>query len=139
MKTLIPLLFLAVVVVGCNVPEVTAQDTGVAAAQEAASDTTGQGVTLRKFIVERTIPGLGQMSREQLSAITTASNAVLDGMKAPYHWVQSFVTGDRMYCIHIAPDEETVREHARRGGFPADRVVEVTGTIDPTTTRVPDP
>ena len=89
---------------------------------------------MRKYIIERKIPGLGQMSPEQLSDITKASNAVLDEMEAPYHWLQSFVTDDTLYCFHIAPDEETVREHARCGGFPADRVVEITGVIDPTTT-----
>ena len=55
-------------------------------------------------------------------------------MNAPYHWVESFVTGDKMYCVHIAPDEETVREHARRGGFPVNSVAEVLAGINPTTT-----
>lgn len=89
---------------------------------------------MRKFIVEREIPGLGKLPKEELQAITQKSNGVLDGMDVPYHWVQSFVTEDKMYCIHIAPDEETVLEHARRGGFPADRIVEVKDFIDPTTT-----
>lgn len=89
---------------------------------------------MKKFIVEREIPGLGQLSKEELQAITQKSNGVLDDMNAPYHWSQSFLTEDKMYCVHIAPDEETVREHARRGGFPANKVVEVTGFIDPTTT-----
>ncbi len=89
---------------------------------------------MKKFVIERNIPGLGNMTAEELQDITSASNAVLDGMDAPYHWVQSFVTGDKLYCVHIAPDEETVREHARRGGFPADRVEEVKSIIDPTTT-----
>lgn len=89
---------------------------------------------MKKFIVEREIPGLSKLSQEELQAITRKSNGVLDEMNAPYHWMQSFVTDDKMYCLHIAPDEETVREHARRGGFPADRVVEVKSFIDPTTT-----
>ena len=89
---------------------------------------------MKKFIIEREIPGLGNLSTEELEAITRKSNAVLDGMDAPYHWVQSYVTGDKLYCLHVAPDEATVREHARRGGFPAHKVVEITGSIDPTTT-----
>lgn len=87
---------------------------------------------MKKFIIERNIPGLGNMTAQELHSITSASNAVLNEMKAPYHWVQSFATDDTLYCVHIAPDEDTVREHARRGGFPADRVVEVTSIIDPT-------
>lgn len=87
---------------------------------------------MRRFIIERKIAGLGEMTTEELHGVVCASNAVLDEMKAPYHWVQSFVTGDTLYCVHIAPDEATVREHARRGGFPVDRVAEVTTIIDPT-------
>lgn len=87
---------------------------------------------MRKFIIERKIAGLGEMTAEELHNVACASNAVLDEMKAPYHWLQSYVTDDTLYCVHIAPDEATVREHARRGGFPADRVVEVTTIIDPT-------
>lgn len=87
---------------------------------------------MHKYIIERTIPGLGQMSAEELHNIACASNAVVDELDASYHWVQSFVTGDTLFCVHIAPDEETIWEHARRGGFPADRVVEVTSILDPT-------
>lgn len=88
---------------------------------------------MRKYVVERTIPDLGNKTAEELHDIACASNAVLNGMDAPYHWIQSYITGDKMYCVHVAPDEETVREHARRGGFPVDRVEEVTAIIDPTT------
>lgn len=88
---------------------------------------------MKKYVVERTIPELGKKTAAELHDIACASNAVLDEMDAPYHWVQSYVTGDKMYCVHIAPDAETVREHARRGGFPADSVEEVTAIIDPTT------
>lgn len=87
---------------------------------------------MRKFIIERKIAGLGEMTAEQLHNVTCASNAVLGDMKTSYHWLQSYVTDDTLYCVHIAPDEETVREHARRGGFPADRIAEVKGIIDPT-------
>jgi len=89
---------------------------------------------MKKFIVEREIPGLGNLTREELQAITRKSNETLKQMNAEYHWVESFVTGDKMYCVHIAPDEETVREHARCGGFPANRVSEVLSSINPTTT-----
>jgi len=89
---------------------------------------------MKKFIVEREIPGLGKFTAEQLQAITRKSNETLKEMKAEYHWVESFVTGDKMYCVHIAPDEETVREHARRGGFPVTKIAEVLSGINPTTT-----
>jgi hypothetical protein len=86
-----------------------------------------------KFIIERNIPGAGEMSEEKLRGIAEKSCAVLDGeLGRGYHWVQSFVAGDKIYCVHIAPDEEAVREHARRGGFPADRISEVSAVIDPT-------
>ena len=89
---------------------------------------------MKKFIIEREIPGLGNMSAEELQAFTRKSNDTLKEMNTPYHWVESFVTGDKMYCVHIAPDEETVREHSQRGGFPANKIVEVLSEINPTTT-----
>jgi len=89
---------------------------------------------MKRFIVEREIPGLGNMTSAELEAITRKSNQTLKEMGKPYHWVESYITGDKMYCVHVAPDEETVREHARRGGFPANHVTEVLSSIDPTTT-----
>jgi hypothetical protein len=89
---------------------------------------------MKKFIVERDIKGLGNMSKEEMQAITRKSNETLKGMNAEYHWVESFVTNDKMYCVHIAPDEATVMEHARLGGFPVNRVEEVKTEINPTTT-----
>ena len=89
---------------------------------------------MKKFIVEREIPGLGNLSKEDLQAITRKSNDTLKDMNTEYHWVESFVTGDKMYCVHMAPDEDTVREHARRGKFPVNSVVEVLTSINPTTT-----
>ncbi|MCC9076366.1 DUF4242 domain-containing protein [Litorilinea aerophila] len=86
-----------------------------------------------KFIIERSIPQAGQLSSQELQAISQSSNNVLKEMGKPYTWVQSFVAGDKIYCIHIAPDEETVREHARLGGFPVDSVAEVKAVIDPAT------
>lgn len=87
---------------------------------------------MRKFVIEREIPGAGAMTPEELQGVACTSNAALGEMDVPYHWVQTFVTGDKMYCIHIAPDEEAVREHARRGGFPVSRIEEVKTIIDAT-------
>ena len=94
---------------------------------------------MKKFIVEREVPGAGAMTADELRGVACTSNAALREMNAPYHWVQTFVTDNKMYCVHIAPDEETVREHGRRGGFPVDRIEEVCAVIDPTTERVPQP
>ena len=89
-----------------------------------------------KYIIERSVPNAASLSAQELQAIAETSNGVLKEMGVPYHWVESFVAGDKIYCIHVAPDEETVREHARRGGFPADTVSVITATIDPTTARL---
>lgn len=86
-----------------------------------------------KYVIEREVPGAANLTAEELQGIAQTSNNVLKEMGEPYHWVQSFVAGDKIYCVHIAPDEETVREHARRGGFPANSVTEVKAVIDPTT------
>lgn len=87
-----------------------------------------------KYLIEREIPGAGNMTSADLQGIARKSCGVLNGeVGNGYHWVQSFVTGDKIYCVHIAPNEEAVREHARQGGFPADRIMEVKDTIDPTT------
>jgi Protein of unknown function (DUF4242) len=86
-----------------------------------------------KFIIERNIPEAGQLTTEQLRAIALQSNSVLDEMGPQIQWVQSLVAGDKIYCTYIAPDADMVREHARRGGFPADQVVPVSAIIDPTT------
>jgi hypothetical protein len=86
-----------------------------------------------KYVIEREIPGLGVSSREELRAVSQKSRAVLDELSPHVQWVQSYVTDDKMYCVYVADDAELVREHARRGGFPADRVTTVRTTIDPTT------
>ncbi len=85
-----------------------------------------------KFIIERNIPGAGKLDREQLAAITQTSCGVLQGMGPQIQWLESFVTDDKVYCVYIAPDEATVREHARQGQFPADSVQAVRTIIDPT-------
>lgn len=86
-----------------------------------------------KYVIERDIPGAGSLSPEQLKGISQTSCGVLSAMGPEIQWVQSYVTGDKIYCVYIAPSEELVREHAAKGGFPADRVSEVTVIIDPTT------
>jgi Nickel responsive protein SCO4226-like len=86
-----------------------------------------------KYVIEREIQGVGKLPAAELKAISQKSCSVLSGMGPQIQWVESFVTGDKIYCIYIAPNEEMVREHAMRGGFPANRVSEVTTMIDPTT------
>ena len=86
-----------------------------------------------KYVIEREIPGAGNLSPEQLKAISQTSCGVLGKMGPQIQWLQSYVTGDKIYCVYIAPDEETVREHARQGGFPANRIERIGTIIDPTT------
>ena len=86
-----------------------------------------------KYVIEREIPGAGKLSDKELNAISQKSCKVLNGMKGSAQWVQSYVTDDKVYCVYIAPDEEAVREHARQGGFPANRIARVRSVIDPTT------
>ena len=85
-----------------------------------------------KFVIEREIAGAGKLAREELQAISQKSCAVLAGMGPKIQWVQSFVTDNKIYCLYIAPDEQTVRQHAKQGGFPADSVARVRTVIDPT-------
>jgi hypothetical protein len=86
-----------------------------------------------KYVIEREIPNAGDLSAADLQSISQKSCGVLKGMGPQIQWVQSYVTANKIYCIYIAPDEETVREHANQGGFPANTVVEVKTIIDPTT------
>jgi len=86
-----------------------------------------------KFLIEREIPGAGDLKPEELQAISQKSCSVLQEMGPQIQWVESYVTGDKVYCVYIAPDEAAVREHAQRGGFPANRVSEIRRMIDPTT------
>ena len=89
-----------------------------------------------KYVIERDIPGVGKLSPEELRAISQKSCSVLNNLGPQIQWVESFVTGDKIYCVYIAPNEEMVREHARQGGFPANRISEVKSVIDPTTAEV---
>ena len=86
-----------------------------------------------KFIIERNIPNAGAMTGQELQAASQTSCGVLLEMGPKIQWIQSYVTDDAIYCTYIAPDEASVREHARRGGFPADKVMKVYTIIDPTT------
>ena len=86
-----------------------------------------------KYVIEREVPGAGALSHEQLQAISQTSCGVLSKLGPQIQWVHSYVTGDKIYCIYNAANEQLVREHARQGGFPANSVAEVKSIIDPTT------
>ncbi len=86
-----------------------------------------------KFVIERELPGAGKLSGDQLQAVSQKSCSVLQKLGSQIQWIQSFVTGDKIYCIYIAPDETLIREHALQGGFPANRISQVVEVIDPTT------
>ena len=85
------------------------------------------------FVIERNIPGASELTTDQLRDIAIKSNAVVDGLGVAYTWHHSYVAGDKIYCVHETDDPETIREHARRGGFPADLVVDVAAMIGPST------
>ena len=89
-----------------------------------------------KYVIEREIPDAGKLSAQELQAISQTSCGVLNQMGPQIQWVQSYVTGEKIYCVYIAPNEEMVREHARQGGFPANLVSEIKTIIDPTTAEV---
>ena len=86
-----------------------------------------------QYLIERNIPGAGKLSSAELKAISQKSCGVLSNMGPAIQWVHSYVTDDQIHCIYRAPNEEMVREHAKQGGFPADRVSEIRTMIDPTT------
>jgi len=89
-----------------------------------------------KYIIEREIPGAGKLTTAELAAISQKSCSVLQQMGPRIQWLESYVTGDKVYCVYIAPNEEMIREHARSGGFPANHIAEVKTMIDPTTSEV---
>ena len=88
-----------------------------------------------KFVIEREIPGAGKLSAADLHGIAQKSCGVLNSMGPKIQWLQSYVTDNKIYCVYIAPDEATVREHARQGGFPANSVARIATVIDPTTSE----
>jgi hypothetical protein len=89
--------------------------------------------TMPKFVIEREIPGAGKLPKQELQAISQKSCGVLQEMGPQIQWVQSYVTDDKIYCVYNAPDEQAVRTHAEKGGFPANTVARVRSVIDPTT------
>lgn len=86
-----------------------------------------------KYLIEREIPNAGKLSQEELHAISQKSCSVLNKLGPQIQWVESYVTQDRIFCVYIAPNEEMIREHARQGGFPANRIMQIKSLIDPTT------
>jgi hypothetical protein len=86
-----------------------------------------------KYVIEREVPGAGKLSAQELQAISQKSCGVLRQMGPQIQWVESYVTDDKIYCVYIAPNEQMLRDHARQGGFPANRVSEIRSVIDPTT------
>ena len=88
---------------------------------------------MKRFVIERELPGVGGMNSEELKNASATSNLALARLAGKAQWVQSFVADDKTFCIYLAEDEETVQEHARLSGFPASKITEVRGTIDPMT------
>jgi hypothetical protein len=88
---------------------------------------------MARYMIERNIPALGKLGPDELKDVARKSNSVLRELGPAVQWVQSYITRDRMYCIYLAPDEALVREHALRGGFPADLINRISGMMDPTT------
>lgn len=90
---------------------------------------------MRKFIIEREIPGVDQMGKSDLAGAAKTSNAALAQLAPRVQWVQSYVAKDKTFCVYLAENEDAIREHARISGFPANKITEITGVIDPTTAR----
>jgi hypothetical protein len=88
---------------------------------------------MNRYIIQRNIPGAGQLSALELQSIARKSVDVLDSMDGGIQWNESFITGDKLFCIYLADSEDEIREHGRRGGFPVDGVWQITGAFDPTT------
>ena len=88
---------------------------------------------MKRFIIERKLPGAGNLTTEELEAISKTSVAVISVLGKPYHWIQSFVTEDKLYCIHEAENEDDIREHAKCGGFPLTRIEEIKAVVYLTT------
>ena len=86
-----------------------------------------------KYVIERELPGAGQLTPQQLQAVSQTSCGVLRKLGPEIQWLHSYVTNDKIYCIYIAPSEALIREHATQGGFPANRISEISSIIDPTT------
>jgi hypothetical protein len=96
---------------------------------------TSRGAPMKTFVIEREIPGASELTHDQLRGITSTSNQAVASLDKPYTWLNSYVAGDKVYCVHQAENADVVREHARRGGFPADLVAEVSSVFDSTGPR----
>lgn len=92
---------------------------------------------MKKFVIERNLPGAGNLTPEELQSLSQSSCETINLLGKPYHWVQSFVTGDKIYCIHIAESEEVIKLHAQMGKFPINTISEVKAVIDPVTANTP--
>lgn len=88
-----------------------------------------------KYIIEREIPGAGDLSPAELQSISQKSCSIINEMGPQIRWVESYLTQDKLYCVYIAPDEEAVQEHAEKGGFPVNYIAEVRGMINPDTAQ----
>jgi hypothetical protein len=88
---------------------------------------------MKRYIIEREIPAAGDLSQAQLAEIAAKSNNVVEGLGVPYRWITSYVAGDKIYCVHEAENDEAIREHARRGGFPANSITVVANEFGPHT------
>jgi hypothetical protein len=105
------------------------------AAQTSASNisTTTKTISMKTYLIERDIPGAGKLTPEQLKAISQKSCGVLKEMGPQIQWIQSYVTGDKIFCVYKAENEELIKEHAKKGGFPANKITEVSTQISPAT------
>ena len=88
-----------------------------------------------KYVIERVVPGASKLTPAELKAMSQRSCSVLNQMGTQIQWIQSYVTDNKLYCVYVAPNEEMIQEHARRGGFPANHVAQVKTIIDPTTSE----
>src|SRR5664279_2402389 len=99
------------------------------------NSTTANSTTMKTYLIERDIPGAGKLTPEQLKAISQKSCGVLKEMGPDIQWIQSYVTGDKIFCVYKAENEELIKEHAKKGGFPANKITEVSTEISPATAK----
>ncbi len=102
-------------------------------AQTSTSNNSTKSTTMKTYLIERDIPGAGKLTPEQLKAISQKSCGVLKQMGPQIEWIQSYVTGDKIFCVYKAENEDLIREHAKKGGFPANKITEVNSGISPAT------
>jgi hypothetical protein len=103
------------------------------AGRTVAADKTQEQETMKRYVIEREIPGASELSQDELAAIAGKSNGVVESLGVPYRWITSYVAGDKIYCVHEADDEDAIREHARRGGFPANSISVIATEFGPHT------